>query len=227
MTRRSMPVRRPDSARPRPGRARLAVLATLVVALFALGPGTAAYAHSVLVSASPAEGETVDRLPTQVVLTFNEDVAPGLATVRVTDGEGLTVSDGDAAVSGTRVVQPLRANPPAGSYQVAYKVTSADGHPVSGAYSFVIPASVGTPPPTVDPSDPVSVPPANDSGSSSVSTTTTTPSASASKPAITRTDAQKSSGHVALLIAMGVAVLAVALGFAALVFQRRRPPGTD
>lgn len=204
------------------------VLATLVLALAAVVPGSAAYGHSALVKATPAAGEKVTSVPTEVVLTFNEDVAPGLATIRVTDGEGLAMTEGEAVVSGTTVTQKLRTDLHAGSYLVAFKVTSADGHPVSDGYSFVIPTSVSSSTPTtLDPSDPVVVPPVNGSSSSS-STSATTPSAASSSPAVApRTDAQKSSGHLALLIAMGVAVLAVLAGAGAVLAQRRRDPGTD
>lgn len=206
------------------------VLSALAAVMLALGVGGAAYAHSALVSASPAAGETVTALPTKVVLTFNEDVAPGLAVIRVTDGEGLAVATGEAVVSGTSVTQKLVANLHAGSYQVAFKVTSADGHPISDAYSFVIPASVAPAPTSDQPSDPVAVPPANGSSSSTTAAaqTSSAPSATAAKPAVApRSDAQKSSGHMALLIAMGVAALAVAGGAAALLAQRRRDPESD
>jgi hypothetical protein len=40
---------------------------------------------------------------------------------------------------------PLAANAPAGNYTVAWRVTSADGHPVTGTLHFIAQAVAGKP----------------------------------------------------------------------------------
>ncbi|MGW4526884.1 copper resistance protein CopC [Amycolatopsis sp. NPDC004378] len=45
-------------------------------------------------------------------------------------------SDGPASVVDARVTTPLRPLGAVGTYTIRYRVTSADGHPVSGAVPF-------------------------------------------------------------------------------------------
>lgn len=125
-------------------------LAACVLLLLPIG---SASAHSQLESSIPAAGARLDSVPTEVTLTFSEDIAPGLSQVGVTDGEGLTMTRGKPATDGAVVTQALHPNLLPGTYTVTYKVTSADGHPVSDAFTFIVnvgaagstPASRGTP----------------------------------------------------------------------------------
>jgi hypothetical protein len=111
----------------------------IVLLLLTLGfvvalPGVAR-AHDVLERTTPAEGTTVDRLPGAVTLTFAEEPLPLGLQVVVTGPSG-NVASGPPAIEGRDVVQALSATAPAGDYTVTYRVTSADGHPVSGSFSF-------------------------------------------------------------------------------------------
>ncbi len=125
-------------------------LAACVLLLLPIG---SASAHSQLESSIPAAGARLDSVPTEVTLTFSEDIAPGLSQVGVTDGEGLTMTRGKPATDGAVVTQALHPNLLPGTYTVTYKVTSADGHPVSDAFTFTVnhgvagstPASSGSP----------------------------------------------------------------------------------
>ncbi len=123
-------------------------LAALVVVVAA---GGAAGAHTGLVEAQPADGATVDRMPSSVQLGFSQQLGAGLATVVVTGPAGAAVSSGPAVVDGTRVVQQLGSLPAPGRYTVAYRVVSADGHPISGQTSFTVTAVTGGPPSTATP----------------------------------------------------------------------------
>lgn len=117
------------------------VMATAVVVLgtAAVNVGALArpaWAHDELVRASPADGETVSGPPRQVELEFDESIQAGFVTVVVTAPDGEQVQQGNPRVSGKTVVQPLRPVPTAGRCIVAYRVVSADGHPVTGQLSF-------------------------------------------------------------------------------------------
>ncbi|HEY0237456.1 MAG TPA: copper resistance CopC family protein, partial [Friedmanniella sp.] len=94
----------------------------------------------------PADGTSVATAPGQVVLTFEEPpVELGLQVV-VTGPDG-PVSSGTARIDGDDVVQDLQAQTPAGRYSVAWRVTSDDGHPVSGTFGFTATAAAtGTSP---------------------------------------------------------------------------------
>lgn len=108
-----------------------------VLVLVALAPP--ASAHTVLQSVTPADGATVTGAA-QVQLVFSGEVREELSAVAVTGPGGTDVVDGPPSGSGTRVVQPLRAPLPDGTWTVAYRVVAADGHPVTGTTTFVVQA---------------------------------------------------------------------------------------
>ncbi|MFG3047006.1 copper resistance protein CopC [Streptomyces sp. NPDC048241] len=131
---------------------RLRTLVLLLLAVTgALFAGAApASAHAALTGSDPAQGVVVDRAPTQISLTFSEQVAMGDGSLRVLDPKGKPVqSGGPVNVSGTTYAVRLHAGLADGTYTVAYQVVSADSHPVAGAYTF----SIGAPSRTVVSSD--------------------------------------------------------------------------
>ncbi|MFI2714288.1 copper resistance protein CopC [Micromonospora sp. NPDC018662] len=128
-----------------------AALAALLTALL-LVPAAPAAAHNSLQSATPAQDARVTTAPTSVTLRFLQRLDPQFTTIVLSDAARRKVPTGAPAVDGTAgrvsVDEPL-AN---GTYTVAYRVVSADGHPVQGSYRFTVadPATsaVSPPPPT-------------------------------------------------------------------------------
>lgn len=106
-----------------------------------LGPGTPARAHAVLVSSSPVPDVVLGNAPTEVVLTFSEGVRKVPGKIRVLGPDNSRVDRGEPTFSGAVVNIPVDPAGPQGTYLVSYRVISADGHPVTGAYTY----SVGTP----------------------------------------------------------------------------------
>lgn len=112
--------------------------ALLVCAVAALGAPTSALAHSGLRASVPAADATLDAPPKAIVLEFGGEVVVAGDGIQVFDDAGTRVDVGDPKQSkGTRIVQPIRATA-GGTYGVAYRVSSGDGHVVTGAYSFVV-----------------------------------------------------------------------------------------
>lgn len=125
------------------------VLATLMLAALA-ATAPAASAHTVLVSTDPAADSTVDTGPSRVTATFNEDLQPTFVAMTVVGPDGNLWSQGDATVQGATAGVGLRPLGPSGRYTVNYRVTSDDGHVVSGSWSFSVTVpSTGTPGPPV------------------------------------------------------------------------------
>src|SRR4249919_2941649 len=121
------------------GRACSVLVATVAVALVA---APAALAHATLVSSTPSDGAVLGRAPKQVVLAFNEPVESALGSVRVYDGGLDRVDDGATTKpEPNEVAVGVRSRLPRGTYTVAWRVISADSHPVHGAFVF----SVGKP----------------------------------------------------------------------------------
>lgn len=129
---------RPDRAR-RTGRRILAVLALLAGwAVVAVGAAAPALAHAVVVGTDPVDGSRLDAAPAQVSVIFSENVSADAGFVKVVDSKGNQVSEGDARSDGTTVSVPLRSGIGDDSYLVSYRIVSADSHPISGAFSFVV-----------------------------------------------------------------------------------------
>jgi methionine-rich copper-binding protein CopC len=111
----------------------------LASALLALGllvaVPTTAFAHDVLEQTNPADGTSITHLPEAVTLTFSEAPLPIGSQVVVTGPSG-PVSSGAPTVADRVVTQALSPSAPGGDYTVSYRVTSDDGHPVTGTFSF-------------------------------------------------------------------------------------------
>lgn len=119
------------------------LLAGLVAAALLLAYAAPAAAHANLLRVTPGDGDTVDTAPTTVTLTFDERMrAP--AVVVVTAADGRRVNTGRAVVLDNTTTTRVRVSEP-GRYTVAYRVVSADGHPVTGQTTFGFRAAAGPP----------------------------------------------------------------------------------
>jgi len=77
-------------------------------------------------------------VPAEVTLEFSEGVSLGAGYARVLDSGGERVDTGQPSVDDGVLTIPLRAGLPDDGYLVTYRVVSADSHPISGAFSFVV-----------------------------------------------------------------------------------------
>lgn len=111
-----------------------------LLALAVLLPASTASAHATLLSSDPPDGAVVQSSPGAVTLTFDETVTLTDSSVQVFDARGdavpAEVRGRDAVVSAV-----LGEKLTDGTYVVAWRVVSADAHPVAGSLTF----SVGTP----------------------------------------------------------------------------------
>ena len=129
-----------------------AVMTTLVALGFWLSGVGVAAAHTSLVGSDPPKDASVASPLTAVMLTFSEEINPAFADVAVTSADGRNRVSGSANVEGPRLtvaVGPDRLTN--GLFTVSYRVVSADGHPVSGSYTFTIAGVPEQPSPTTAP----------------------------------------------------------------------------
>ena len=116
------------------------VSGAFLAALFAVTGGlawlaaTPASAHAHLVRAVPGDGATVISAPARVRLVFDENVRTPAALV-VTGPSGTRVDHGQVQVLDNTASVRVDVMT-AGQYTVAFRVVSADGHPVSTQTSF-------------------------------------------------------------------------------------------
>lgn len=105
-------------------------------ALFLAAP--AAYAHVELVSSSPTANAT-HHSPNRLTLTFSDAVVPAFSSFDLVDAAGAAIAL-RASISEDRKTligipeQPLAA----GQYTVNWRIASADGHRMTGSFSFTV-----------------------------------------------------------------------------------------
>lgn len=111
----------------------------LLAGLLAAFVSAPAFAHDELIGTDPAADSAVESLPESVTMTFSGVLltGDGATEVVVTDSAGTDLTASDAVVDGVRVTQPLSGTA-AGPVQVAWRVVSSDGHPISGEFSFTV-----------------------------------------------------------------------------------------
>lgn len=138
--------------------ARAAALGLLLLAMWFTATGVAA-AHARLISTDPAAGAALNTGPSRVSATFNERLQATFAAMTVVGPDGNLWSTGDVRVDGAVASVAVRPLGPEGGYTVHYRVTSADGHPVTGSWTFRLStAGTGEPGPPAAAGDP-SAPP--------------------------------------------------------------------
>lgn len=126
-----------------------ALAGAFLLGLLFMATGVAA-AHAVLVSTDPARGAELARGPERVSATFNEQLQADFAAMTVVGPDGHLWSTGETRVEGATAGVAVRPLGPAGTYTVHYRVTSADGHVVSGSWPFQLTvAGTGEPGPAV------------------------------------------------------------------------------
>jgi copper resistance protein C len=123
--------------------AAVAVAALLATPAVVLG-------HVELVSSSPSAGDNLDAAPTEVTVTFDDELDPDASGFSVTDGDGHEVGNGgvDLTVADRNVLTGEVTISDPGVYTVSYRVAGIDGHAIEGTFSFGYNASQDIPEPT-------------------------------------------------------------------------------
>jgi copper resistance protein C len=111
----------------------LVIASVLCIALGA----TAAVAHAHLDHASPPVDGTVPTAPSEVTLSYTQNLEPGFSAVEVTDGSGARVDQGKPQVSGSTLSVALKSIGP-GTYHVYWHVLSVDTHKTEGNFTFTV-----------------------------------------------------------------------------------------
>lgn len=127
----------------------------LLLALGLLMVAAPAHAHSELLSSTPADGEVLTSAPPMISLQFNEAISPAGLQV-VAQGPQGSVELGTPVIDGATVQVPWPSDAVGGDYRVAYRVVSADGHPIDGSIGFsypVVTATAETPAASPEPTD--------------------------------------------------------------------------
>jgi copper resistance protein C len=125
-------------------------LSTVLAGLMVVLTTTAAWAHTELIAADPAENATVSTAVSTVTLTFTEPVSQQRTTIDVVGPDGTNYSTGTPRSIDAKVQQDVRPLP-AGAIRVRWKTVSSDGDPVQGEFGFANAFVAPTPTPLPTP----------------------------------------------------------------------------
>jgi methionine-rich copper-binding protein CopC len=112
----------------------LLAVATLVLA------AVPAFAHAVPKQMTPAPDSTVSA-PTEISMTFSEDLEPKFSVIKLLDSAGTVVSKQASVLDPANAKHLTLALPkglPAGLYTVQWTSSATDGHKLSRSYTFTI-----------------------------------------------------------------------------------------
>ena len=200
----------PASAR----RPLLLVAVVIAVAALLLGTPSPAAAHTGLESTDPAADSSVASAPAAVTLTFGGRVIG--ADVTVTGPDGAPATTGPVAVEGSVVRVPIDGTAP-GRYDVEWRATAADGHPLEGSFGFEHAPPV-SPEQTAAPS---SAAPSSGTPSPAAGTTPGTPVGTRNDVIETASDDDGGDGTPGWVLPV-LAAAAVAVGAVLVLLLRRR-----
>lgn len=116
----------------------VAAIASTVLALTFI-PGIAS-AHAILESSSPEASALLTSSPKEIRLDFDEQVEDSLGDVRIYDSEQREVASSNTVRSSSDASVVTAEAPTLKNdvYVVVWRVVSADGHPLTGAFPFEI-----------------------------------------------------------------------------------------
>jgi methionine-rich copper-binding protein CopC len=102
---------------------------------------SSAQAHSVLESSNPAKGQMVETLPSELSLTFNEELisieGETVSTLSLKGADGASYELLSPTIDGAVLsAQVAGGEYPAGDYLLSYRAVSGDGHPITGDIAF-------------------------------------------------------------------------------------------
>jgi methionine-rich copper-binding protein CopC len=199
-------------------RAWLTVVAALLAAMVvAVAP---VHAHSDLSSSDPQDGAVLAEAPQEISFTFNEELlAQGNAVTLTHVDSDTRLELGEVEVRGDTVRVAWPDQSPAGEFRAAYRVVSADGHPIDGAVTFMVEQAMGgtTAATSASPSD------APTASGDVAATATPSPLEVSASPQPVAADSEATPGTGLLLWALGLGAVALAgAGLGARYLRRTR-----
>jgi copper transport protein len=122
-------------------RAAVTLVSAVFLVLLLAAPG---FAHAELKSTDPENGQRLESAPARITMTFSESVNlvdDGINLLKGGEGSGRTVTTPDPTVDGHTITWRMPRSLEDGAYVVTWRVVSADGHPIDGAFAFGIGAA--------------------------------------------------------------------------------------
>lgn len=194
------------------GAASVIALALLAVA----GSAAPAYAHNTVIDEGPAAESTVTEDPGEVWIETNDVLLDieGATAMDVVGPDGRHYATACPSVDGA-IASVAAELGPAGEYTVAYRVVSADGHPITGDHAF-----------TWEPADGAALAEGSAEPACATGDDASGPDDAAGGAGEGADAAASGAGADVAWIAIA-AVVVIGAGIAAFALTRRRPPAAD
>ena len=111
-----------------------------VAGVLAFGFTGAAFAHAHLKTSTPAADSTLTAAPTEIDLTFTEDVNLKFTGIKLANADKKAVTTGDGMLmdKDTTLMVPVTGAVGPGAYTVDWHALSKDGHKTSGTFTFTV-----------------------------------------------------------------------------------------
>ena len=127
------------------------------MAIFLIFNPISVFAHTGLVESNPVSESQLSELPREISLTFDEEllIIKGKETnvIELLDENRTAIRLAEPLIDGAKITaQLLESSNEPHTYQVNYRVVSADGHPVNGTLTFTVQSQL-----TITPEQPVKI----------------------------------------------------------------------
>lgn len=186
---------------------RAGFLAAALAAALLFVPAAPAAAHNSLKAATPAKNAQLATAPTEITLEFLQKLDPAFTTIVLSDAAQQKIPTGEPMVTGATGTISIDGPLPNGTYTVAYRVVSADGHPVQGSYPFTVADPAGA-------EAPAPVSPAAEPDPTATDATSASPASA--------TGGDNDGGGPGALAVVGVGIVLVLVAGTAVLLRRRR-----
>lgn len=200
------------------------LLSIVAAVLLVVMPVSGAAGHAGLASSSPEDGASLDVAPEEVVLTFTEELLSDLVEVSVLDAQDNPVVATEVPQTpppGTDVKVPWPADLSPGQYSVAFRVVSADGHPVTGRVTFSY-ANQRIAIETPSPGDPTSDEPVTSETIADSPETPTDPAAEATFEAISPAEDEPNQSLIGPLLIAAAVIVGIGVVVSIVMLARSR-----
>ena len=118
----------------------VALLAVVVAAGAAPAEGTSA--HLRLTKSAPAKDAAVAAAPEQIRLWFSQTPELAVSRIKLTAADGTEIAMGKVeSFEEDSLVATVEGEMAAGAYEVSWRTSSGDGHPITGTFTFEVGAT--------------------------------------------------------------------------------------
>jgi methionine-rich copper-binding protein CopC len=119
--------------------------ASLFITTLSVAPS---HSHSALVTSVPKADVILNLAPRNVTLTFNEDIlelkGKQISSVSLATVAGRKIALTKPQISANKLIARITSPTlKSGKYQISYRVVSADGHVITGGYTFTVALTKG------------------------------------------------------------------------------------